>query len=337
MGAELSTIADDLSCIECRKKRSPHAPVLVQPPRFPGVMPSPASAIAETSTSRATQVLALRAALNASQYTEKTNPREMFTTEKRRGSRGAGHMERRREARRQAQKAIADELDDYLPPELTEEKRDRQIRTSLADEAEELANELWGTPRDTMPPQSGRQPSEYARSIGRKLGVGAMLSACAPANPRYGRRLDLDDEPRVCKQTTIPPPLLARPTPASSIRVTAEESEESNELLAELREEGFPTTPILSKLAKAETDSSMARRESLLANLTAIEHSFEASDGTNEQLTKLSISANLLARRCCATGAACSHAEAAAAFAKYEGHVEKALKFLLRQSSAAAA
>ena len=36
MGAELSTIADDLSCIECRKKRSPHAPVLVQPPRFPG-------------------------------------------------------------------------------------------------------------------------------------------------------------------------------------------------------------------------------------------------------------------------------------------------------------
>ena len=49
MGAELSTIANDLSCIECRKKRSPHAPVLVQPPRFPGVMPSPASAIAETA------------------------------------------------------------------------------------------------------------------------------------------------------------------------------------------------------------------------------------------------------------------------------------------------
>ena len=257
----------------------------------------------------------------------------MFTTEKRRGSRGAGHMERRREARRQAQKALADdELD--LPPELTEEKR--QIRTSLADEAEELANELWGTPRDTLPPQSGRQPSEYARSIGRKLGVGAMLSACAPANPRYGRRLDLgdvdDDDIGL-----VEPPLLARPTPASSIRVTAEESEESNELLAELREEGFPTTPILSKLAKAEPDSSMARRESLLANLSAIEHSFEASDGTNEQLTKLSISANLLARRCCATGAACSHAEAAAALAKYDGHVEKALKFLLRQSSAAAA
>ena len=213
----------------------------------------------------------------------------MFTTEKRRGSRGAGHIERRREARRQAQKALADELD-YLPPELTEEKRVRQIRTSLADEAEELANELWGTPRDTLPPQSGRQPSEYARSVGRKLGVGAMLSACAPANPRYGRRLDLDDEPPVCKQATIQPPLLARPTPASSIRVTAEESEESN-----------------------------------------------ASAGTNEQLTKLSISANLLARRRCATGAACSHAEAAAALAKYEGHVEKALKFLLRQSSAAAA
>ena len=101
--------------------------------------------------------------------------------------------------------------------------------------------------------------------------------------------------------------------------------------------EGFPTTPILSKLAKAESDSSVFRRESLLANLTAIEDSFEASAGTNEQLTKLSISANLLARRCCATGAACSHAEAAAALAKYEGHVEKALKFLLRQSSAAAA
>ena len=65
--------------------------------------------------------------------------------------------------------------------------------------------------------------------------------------------------------------------------------------------------------------------------------SFEASAGTNEQLTKLSISANLLARRAVATGAACSHAEAAAALAKYEGHVEKALKFLLRQSSAAAA
>ena len=116
----------------------------------------------------------------------------MFTTEKRRGSRGAGRTERRREARRQAQKALADELD-YLPPELTEENvLGRQIRTSLADEAEELANELWGTPRDTLPPQPGRQPSEYARSIGRKLGVGAMLSACAPANPRYGRRLDLD-------------------------------------------------------------------------------------------------------------------------------------------------
>ena len=270
----------------------------------------------------------------------------MFTTEKRRGSRGAGHIERRREARRQAQKALADELD-YLPPELTEEKRVRQIRTSLADEAEELANELWGTPRDTLPPQPGRQPSEYARSIGRKLGVGAMLSACAPANPRYGRRLDLDDEPPVCKQATIQPPLLARPTPASSIRVTAEESEESNELLAELREEGFPTT-LLSKLAKAESDSStiavrvrecqtLGDLDELLANLTAIEDSFEASAGTNEQLTKLSISANLLARRCCATGAACSHAEAAAALAKYEGHVEKALKFLLRQSSAAAA
>ena len=94
----------------------------------------------------------------------------------------------------------------------------------------------------------------------------------------------------------------------------------------------------LSKFAKAESDSSTTRRESsLLANLTAIEDSFEASAGTTEQLTKLSISANLLARRCCATGAACSHAEAAAALAKYEGHVEKALKFLLRQSSAAAA
>jgi len=235
----------------------------------------------------------------------------MFTTEKRRGSRGAGHIERRREARRQAQK-------------------------NLADEAEELANELWGTPRDTLPPQPGRQPSEYARSIGRKLGVGAMLSACAPANPRYGRRLDLgdvDDD----DVDLVEPPLLARPTPASSLRVTAEESD-SNELLAELREEGFPTTPILSKLAKAESsDSSTIRRESLLANLSAIEDSFEASAGTNEQLTKLSISANLLARRCCATGAACSHAEAAAALAKYEGHVEKALKFLLRQSSAAAA
>ena len=43
MGAELSSVADDLSCIECRKKRSPHAPVLVQPPRFPGSMPSTAS------------------------------------------------------------------------------------------------------------------------------------------------------------------------------------------------------------------------------------------------------------------------------------------------------
>ena len=234
----------------------------------------------------------------------------MFTSEKRRGSRGAGRIERRREARRQAQK-------------------------NLADEAEELANELWGTPRDTLPPQPGRQPSEYARSIGRKLGVGAMLSACAPANPRYGRRLDLgdvDDD----DVDLVEPPLLARPTPASSLRVTAEESD-SNELLAELREEGFPTTPILSKLAKAESDSSTIRRESLLANLSAIEVSFEASAGTNEQLTKLSISANLLARRCCATGAACSHAEAAAALAKYEGHVEKALKFLLRQSSAAAA
>ena len=176
--------------------------------------------------------------------------------------------------------------------------------------------------------------------------MGAMLSACAPANPRYGRRLDVDDddddddddlvEPPVCKQTTIAPPLLARPTPASSIRVTAEESEKSNELLAELREEGFPTTPLLSKFAKAESDSTR-RETSLLANLTAIEDSFEASAGTNEQLTKLSISANLLARRCCATGATCSHAEAAAALAKYEGHVEKALKFLLRQSSAAAA
>ena len=38
MGAELSSIGEDLACIECRKKRSPHAPVLVQPPRFPGVM-----------------------------------------------------------------------------------------------------------------------------------------------------------------------------------------------------------------------------------------------------------------------------------------------------------
>ena len=166
--------------------------------------------------------------------------------------------------------------------------------------------------------------------------MGAMLSACAPANPRYGRRLDLgdvDDD----DVDLVEPPLLARPTPASSLRVTAEESD-SNELLAELREEGFPTTPILSKLAKAESsDSSTIRRESLLANLSAIEDSFEASAGTNEQLTKLSISANLLARRCCATGAACSHAEAVAALAKYEGHVEKALKFLLRQSSAAAA
>ena len=161
--------------------------------------------------------------------------------------------------------------------------------------------------------------------------------------PRYGRRLDPDDDddddlaapPVCCKQTTVPPPTLARPTPASSIRVTAEES--SNELLTELREEGFPTTPLLSKFAKAESDSSTTRRESLLANLAAIEDSFEASAGTNEQLTKLSISANLLARRAVATGAACSHAEAAAALAKYEGHVEKALKFLLRQSSAAAA
>ena len=76
--------------------------------------------------------------------------------------------------------------------------------------------------------------------------------------------------------------------------------------------------PISAPLA--ESDSSTTRRESsLLANLTAIEDSFEASAGTTEQLTKLSISANLLARRCCATGAACSHAEAAAALAKYEG------------------
>ena len=53
MGAELSSVADDLSCIECRKKRSPHAPVLVQPPRFPGSMPStaspPSTALAETA------------------------------------------------------------------------------------------------------------------------------------------------------------------------------------------------------------------------------------------------------------------------------------------------
>ena len=53
MGAELSSIREDLSCIECRKKRSPHAPVLVQPPRFPGSMPStaspPSTAFAETA------------------------------------------------------------------------------------------------------------------------------------------------------------------------------------------------------------------------------------------------------------------------------------------------
>jgi hypothetical protein len=239
----------------------------------------------------------------------------MFTSEKRRGSRGAGSIARRREARRQAQRDLADELD-VVPPEMTEEKHVRQIR------------------------------AEFASSVSRKLGMGASVSACAPANPRYGRRLDLDDdddddvdlaEPPVCKHATFQPPLLARPTPASSIRLTAEESEKSNELLVELREEGFPTTPLLSKFAKAESDSSTTRRESLLANLAAIEDSFEASAGTNEQLTKLSISANLLARRAVATGAACSHAEAAAALAKYEGHVEKALKFLLRQSSAAAA